>query len=815
MARALWRSVLLSLLLHSASGFLAPRPRSGSSGRAGRTALASSDPLLSLPIPGSARARLEVPGWDAQRQLLRELVDEAQRVSPAAALRRSARASGAVAGTVARVAANPFSASAPRVTRELFEELGATFVKLGQLIASSPTLFPEAWISEFEKTLDDAPPVAFAEIRRIVERELGEPLATAFASFDEAPLATASVAQVHAATLATGERVVVKVLKPGVSDTLTADLAFMTSVAKVLEAVAPETKRVSLAAVAQQLRDSTLQELDLREEARRLRSFRKFLDASGLAPAVTCPLPVDARSGERVLTMTRLDGDRLVDAAASDDAAAAVATVVRAWALSVVSHDFFHADLHGGNVLLLRNGTVGLIDFGIVGTLPPAVYGAVVRMSSAFSASPRDYRALATALKDMGIVDARDGFDADAFAADLRRALERSEAGDAAGVATDIIGVSERNNLVLPQEFGLLTKQVVYLNRYVSTLAPELDVFSDSLLAEGVDTRAFIGAGRDAPAADAGGADAVGFDARAPASAEGGGEGFASGAHAGAAVVASRPVQTQAVRTTTKNDVQSLLQANRARVDSLASIAPAMSELDRLRFVLAFGAEAESNLKETVAWRNGAGRAIVASAASAVAQATAQGGWDNEPVRAAAPHAAIINQFITPKNIVTLSTDGGDLVYVIRASLIADREMMSKVSVEQLVEFLLYVKEVHMLIANARSERSGRLCKVVFANDITGVRSAPDGRFSQALTASSQQYEKLYPALAGKTMILNLPFILQSFVGLFKPLFPKSVQDRLEFARAPFLASLDELTPLTTDPTARAKFVAEVDGLLR
>ena len=664
MARALWRSVLLSLLLHSASGFLAPRPRSGSSGRAGRTALASSDPLLSLPIPGSARARLEVPGWDAQRQLLRELVDEAQRVSPAAAGGPRGRRRGR--GHVARVAANPFSASAPRVARavrgarrDLREARPADRV--------DPTLFPEAWISEFEKTLDEAPPVALAEFGLFVAGELGVPLATAFASFDEAPLATASVAQVHAATLATGERVVVKVLKPGVSDTLTADLAFMTSVAKVLEAVAPETKRVSLAAVAQQLRDSTLQELDLREEARRLRSFRKFLDASGLAPAVTCPLPVDARSGERVLTMTRLDGDRLVDAAASDDAAAAVATVVRAWALSVVSHDFFHADLHGGNVLLLRNGTVGLIDFGIVGTLPPAVYGAVVRMSSAFSASPRDYRALATALKDMGIVDARDGFDADAFAADLRRALERSEAGDAAGVASDIIGVSERNNLVLPQEFGLLTKQVVYLNRYVTTLAPELDVFSDSLLAEGVDTRAFIGAGRDAPAADAGGADAVGFDARAPASAEGGGEGFASGAHAGAAVVASRPVQTQAVRTTTKNDVQSLLQANRARVDSLASIAPAMSELDRLRFVLAFGAEAESNLKETVAWRNGAGRAIVAWRRAPWPRPRHKVVGTTSPSER--PHPRRYHQSVHhAQNIVTLSTDEGDLVYVIRAS---------------------------------------------------------------------------------------------------------------------------------------------------
>merc|ERR1719267_184491 len=99
--------------------------------------------------------------------------------------------------------------------------------------------------------------------------------------------------------------------------------------------------------------------------------------------------------------MTRLEGSRLVDATASERAAAAVATVVKAWAYSVVSHDFFHADLHGGNVLLLPNGTVGLIDFGIVGTLPPDVYGAVVNMTSAFNTSPRDYLGVATALRDM------------------------------------------------------------------------------------------------------------------------------------------------------------------------------------------------------------------------------------------------------------------------------------------------------------------------------------------------------------------------------------------------------------------------------
>jgi hypothetical protein len=130
-----------------------------------------------------------------------------------------------------------------------------------------------------------------------------------------------------------------------------------------------------------------------------------------------------------------------------------------------------------------------------------------------------------------------------------------------------------------------------------------------------------------------------------------------------------------------------------------------------------------------------------------------------------------------------------------------------------MVDFFLYVKEVHSLIANARSERSGQLCGVIFANDISGVRAIPDRRFSEALTASSQQYEKLYPTMAGPTMILNLPFVLQAFVGLLKPLFPKSVQERLLFERAPILKNLVELTPLTTNSFKRKTFLAEVERL--
>ena len=286
--------------------------------------------------------------------------------------------------------------------------------------------------------------------------------------------------------------------------------------------------------------------------------------------------------------------------------------------------------------------------------------------------------------------------------------------------------------------------------------------------------------------------------------------------HVGARASVAPVPRTANVRMQATTQVQSLLTKNKFLVDSLASSAPDMSEMSRLRFAMQFpdAAEAKAKIAETVAWRAGEGKSIVESAAKAVAEATAGGGWDNEPVRLAAPHAATINQFITPKNIVSLSTDDGDLVYVIRASQINDKEMMSKVSVDQFCEFLLYVKEVHQLVVNANSLRTGRLCNVIFANDITGTRQAPDPLFGKALSQSSKSYESLYPSLAGPTLILNLPFILQAFVALFKPLFPKSVQERLKFEKAPFLAKCDELTPLTSDMSKRKAFLNEVAGIV-
>jgi len=270
--------------------------------------------------------------------------------------------------------------------------------------------------------------------------------------------------------------------------------------------------------------------------------------------------------------------------------------------------------------------------------------------------------------------------------------------------------------------------------------------------------------------------------------------------------------------------LSTLLTSKRSTVDFLSTVSPVagvgdpIPELTRLRFALAFKTQAEAarSLKETLKYRRGEGKPMIDAARDAVAKATEGGGWDNEPVRLAAPHADRINRFITPKNILTLSTDDGDLLYVIRASLIDDRKLMDLVSVEEMTEFFLFVKEVHNLVADARTLRTGRMCEVIFANDISGVRKPPDKRFSQALTASSQQYETLYPALAGPTMILNLPGILQAFIGLIKPLFPKTVQERLCFKKAPVLARQKELSPLAVSGGGeRERFLAEIKRLLR
>ena len=317
---------------------------------------------------------------------LRALVAAASRAGAAATAAPPGAADADAEAFAAWLAALP-PELAPRTLRKLFERLGATYVKLGQFIASSPTLFPRAYVEEFQACLDLAPPVPYAEIRAVLAAELAPArVEDVFSSVEEAPLGVGSIAQVHAATLrATGEEVVVKVRKPGVAELLKADLGFLALATKAVEFVAPSLGRVSLAAVAADVRAAMLDELDFEKEAANLDAFGAFLDANGLRGAATCPRVVrehGARPTARALTMERLRGAPLVDldgirALGVESPEQTLVNALNAWALSVVACDSFHADVHAGNLLVLDDGRVGFIDFGIVGRIPPTTWAAL------------------------------------------------------------------------------------------------------------------------------------------------------------------------------------------------------------------------------------------------------------------------------------------------------------------------------------------------------------------------------------------------------------------------------------------------------
>lgn len=273
-----------------------------------------------------------------------------------------------------------------RPLRRTFEDLGGTYMKFGQLVASSPGLFGEELAEEFRTCLDTGPSVPFEAVRDIVERDLGRSLEEAYASFDPQPIGTASIAVVHRAVLHDGTEVAVKVLRPGIGESVATDLELLQP---LLELVARQTGDQGAGTLLQLFSGFRVQvgeELDLRNEARALAAFGVLLGEFDL-PELVVPSPYPELSGASVLTMTLLDGVPIDDlagvAAFGVDPAPLVADVVRAFFLTSVRWGAFHGDVHAGNMLLLRDGRIGIIDWGIVGRLDPETHYTFIRMLAA------------------------------------------------------------------------------------------------------------------------------------------------------------------------------------------------------------------------------------------------------------------------------------------------------------------------------------------------------------------------------------------------------------------------------------------------
>ena len=246
---------------------------------------------------------------------------------------------------------------------------------------------------------------------------------------------------------------------------------------------------------------------------------------------------------------------------------------------------------------------------------------------------------------------------------------------------------------------------------------------------------------------------------------------------------------------------------------------PYSNDVFFLRYCLAAPEDtsAQTNrLRKNLDWRMKDGRSICAAATSAIREAMAEGAWNNEPVLKSAPNSDVISKYIKPSNVITTTSSKNDLVYCIRAGSIEDASLMEEVTVDQMVDFFLYAKEVNAQIANIRSELTDELKCVITANDLTGVKLVGGSAdFRKALSQSSNIATELYPATAGPTLLLNLPGLLSALAKLFTPLFSKEVKDRLKFQQGP-LKDVSDLQQVATSASGaeRTTFVKQLDEII-
>jgi ubiquinone biosynthesis protein len=369
----------------------------------------------------------------------------------------------------------------PTHFRQALEELGPTFVKLGQVLSTRPDLLPPAYVTELSKLRDAVPPVPWEAIGTIIAEELGRPPEEVFASIDPEPLGAASLGQVHAATLADGTEVVIKVQRPNIQPTIATDL-------EILQALAPAAQRTpegqihDFAAAADDFAYTLNNELDYRLEGRNADRFRANFAEE---PLVHVPRVYWEYTTARVLVLERIGGVKIDDVAAIEaagyDAHQVAVNAARMVAKEVLEDGFFHADVHPGNFVVMPGEVLGVMDFGKMGTLRDEDrYDAICFYAAVVSMDPDSIVDMLVRMKA-----ADGGVDRKALSRDIERVLQKYYSASMGDIrikelAEVAMPVVHRYHLRLPSNFGLLLQTLGMMQGIALTLDPGFDVWEFS-----------------------------------------------------------------------------------------------------------------------------------------------------------------------------------------------------------------------------------------------------------------------------------------------------------------------------------------------
>lgn len=377
-----------------------------------------------------------------------------------------------ILGEVGLVGDKPATRAGARAFRVGLEELGTTYVKLGQLLSSRPDLLPDVYIDELGELVDDVPPFSFAEARGIIDEDIGLDV---FSRLDEKPLACASIAQIHGALMRSGREVIVKVRRPGIKEQVALDLELLRSLTSFAEGRSETARLLQLKALTEELETHLASELDFVEEAH---GSELIADVIADQELLVVPDVIHPHVTDRVLVQELIVGEKVGEGLPVDPERAKelARELFRAYVRQITVHGIYHADPHRGNILLTEDGRLALLDFGLLGRLDDDTRRSLGLLLLALAQN----RADDVADVILGLSLTTLASDEAGFIHDLRRKLPRYQWRPLSGISTgealsDLQRLALAHGIRLPTSFALVGKTLSQADEVARELDPELD----------------------------------------------------------------------------------------------------------------------------------------------------------------------------------------------------------------------------------------------------------------------------------------------------------------------------------------------------